>query len=89
MPQFDNESCAIFVFDTKHVEFLSVLDHDIQKLNNIDLYINPIGLYEGSIVSCKVVEDLPILDMVYVTANTQKDWEMLVRICITALINLN
>lgn len=38
-----------------------------------------LGLYEGSIVSCKVVEDLPVLETVYVTATNQKDWEMLVK----------
>lgn len=37
-----------------------------------------IGLHEGTIVSCKVVEELPVLDTVYVTAMNQKDWEMLV-----------
>lgn len=37
-----------------------------------------IGLHDGAIVSCKVVEELPVLDTVYVTAMNQKDWEMLV-----------
>lgn len=36
------------------------------------------GLYDGAIVSCRVVDDLPTLDTVYVTATNQKDWEILV-----------
>lgn len=38
------------------------------------------GLFEGTIVSCRVVDELPTLDTVYVTAVNQKDWEMLVNI---------
>lgn len=39
-----------------------------------------IGLHDGTIVSCKVVEELLVLDTVYVTASNQKDWEMLVSV---------
>lgn len=41
-------------------------------------FIYHLGLYEGSIVSCKLVEDLPTLKTVYVTAMNEKDWEILV-----------
>lgn len=37
-----------------------------------------IGLYEGCIVSCKIVDEVPVLDVVNVTASNEKDWEMLV-----------
>lgn len=37
-----------------------------------------IGLKEGAIVTCTVVPDVPVLSSISVTANTQKDWEMLV-----------
>lgn len=37
-----------------------------------------IGLYEGCIVSCKIVDEVPVLDVVNVTACNEKDWEMLV-----------
>lgn len=37
-----------------------------------------VGLYEGCIVSCKVVDEVPVLDVVNVTACNEKDWEMLV-----------
>lgn len=40
-----------------------------------------IGLYEGCIVSCKVVDEVPVLDVVHVTASNEKDWEMLVSVC--------
>lgn len=39
-----------------------------------------IGLYEGCIVSCKIVDEVPVLDVVNVTASNEKDWEMLVSI---------
>lgn len=39
-----------------------------------------LGLFEGTIVSCRVVDELPTLDTVYVTAVNQKDWEMLVNV---------
>lgn len=40
-----------------------------------------IGLYDGCIVSCKVIEEVPVLDVVHVSAVDQKDWEMLVSYC--------
>lgn len=40
-----------------------------------------IGLYEGCIVSCKIVDEVPVLDVVNVTACNEKDWEMLVSVC--------
>lgn len=36
-----------------------------------------IGLKEGAIVTCTVIGDVPVVDSVSVTANSQKDWEML------------
>lgn len=44
-----------------------------------------IGLYEGCIVSCKVVDEVPVLDVVHVTASNEKDWEMLVSVSIMNL----
>lgn len=36
------------------------------------------GLKEGSLVKCSLVPDVTVLDSLSVTAQSQKDWEMLV-----------
>lgn len=38
------------------------------------------GLRDGSIVSCKLVDELQILETVHLTPVTQKDWEIIVSI---------
>lgn len=36
------------------------------------------GLKEGSIVTCTIIADVAAVNAITVTANSQKDWEMLV-----------
>lgn len=64
------------------VSFIKICINPIFKFSNeINTDFNAIhclGLYDGAIVSCRVVDDLPTLDTVYVTATNQKDWEILV-----------
>lgn len=50
----------------------------MKKNDAFNMILRFSGLHDGSIVSCKVVDELPVLDTVYVTAVNQKDWEMLV-----------
>lgn len=65
---------------------MTILSAHIIRTNNatflirvsLHSFIYQLGLYEGSIVSCKLVEDLPTLETVYVTAINEKDWEILV-----------
>lgn len=46
--------------------------------NKFQRYFRFIGLSEGAIVSCKLVDELSTLDTVHVTATNHKDWEILV-----------
>lgn len=52
----------------------------------LSIFSCEIGLYEGCIVSCKIVDEVPVLDVVHVTANNEKDWEMLVSMSPAAVI---
>lgn len=49
---------------------------EFQKCIDFHPYI--LGLKEGSLVKCSLVPDTIALDSVSVTAQSQKDWEMLV-----------
>lgn len=53
----------------------------VRHLGSSTYTLRAIGLYDGCIVSCKVIEEVPVLDVVYVSAVDQKDWEMLVSYC--------
>lgn len=77
-----------FLFDvTGHLRYASSFITHLMccMLFSFLICVN-LGLFEGTIVSCKVVDELPTLDTVYVTAANQKDWEMLVNIALILLL---
>ncbi|XP_031632309.1 peroxisome biogenesis factor 1 [Contarinia nasturtii] len=78
----DNRNSCLNLVNNNIDYYCSWMPYGNHSIRDTEIGINSavaeaIGLSEGSIVSCKVVEELPILDMVYVTTNNQKDWEML------------